>query len=186
MGLSFRKKNAEGAAARAGEEPKEKTGKPGWRDRRRATRRDAGWMSSYTLANDAEPWAVALADNVPCVVHDLSMSGAGLELARADVTVDDHLRLDLQLGSDRKASIRLTGAVRHLTPTANGCVRAGVEFVDLGTLEHALLQRLLDDLERRKEPVVAPTGPIEVYETVDGTTDLSALPEPCASVGDYR
>jgi hypothetical protein len=183
MGLSFRNKNYR-SAVRAGEPGGEKAGKPGRRDRRRSIRRDAGWMSSYTLANDAEPWAAALADNVPCVVHDLSMSGAGLELARADVAVDDHLRLDLQLGSDRKASVQLTGAVRHLTPTANGCVRAGVEFVHLGTLEHALLQRLLHDLERRKEPVVAPSGPIEVYETVDGSTDLSQLPEPVTAVGD--
>ena len=45
--------------------------------------------------------------------------------------------VDLQLGSDRKASIQLTGAVRHLTPTENGCVRAGVEFIGIGTLEHA-------------------------------------------------
>jgi hypothetical protein len=183
MGLSFKKKGADGAAARGAERPLEK---PGWRDRRRSARRDAGWMSSYTLANDDEPWAVALADNVPCVVHDISMSGAGLELARADVTVEDQLVLDLQLGSDRKASIQLTGAVRHITPTPNGSVRAGVEFVGLGTLEHALLQRLLDDLKRRKEPMVAPTGPIEIYEQVDGMTDLSQLPDPLTSVGHHR
>ncbi len=179
MGLSFRKKGADGAAART-------EGKPGWRDRRRSARRNAGWMSSYVVAKGDEEWATALADNVPCVVHDLSITGAGLELARADVDLDDHLLLDLQLGGDRKASIQLTGAVRHLTPTGNGCVRAGVEFVGLGTLEHALLQRLLDDLKQRKDPVVAPTGPIEIYETVDGWTDVSQLPDPYTVVGDNR
>jgi len=171
MGLSFKK--SDGA-------------KPTWRDRRRAARREAGWMSTYVVANDEEEWAIALADNVPCVVHDLSLTGAGLELARADVAVDDHLVVDLQLGGDRKASIQLTGAVRHLTPTENGCVRAGVEFIEIGTLEHALLQRLLDDLKRRKEPVVAPSGPIEIYEVVDGVTDVSQLPDPVSASGDNR
>ncbi|MFN8027651.1 MAG: PilZ domain-containing protein [Acidimicrobiia bacterium] len=185
MGLSFKKKSADGAGAEAHEHVdhgRRPASKPGWRDRRRAARRDAGWMSTYTLANEDEPWAVALADNVPCVVHDLSITGAGLELARAEVTLDDHLLLDLQLGSARKASIQLTGAVRHMTPTDSGCVRVGVEFVAMGTLERALLQRLLDDLKRRKDPIVAPSGPIEIYETVDGTTDLSTLPDPFSAM----
>jgi len=171
MGLSFKK--------RAG-------AKPTWRDRRRAARRDAGWMSSYVVANDADQWETALADNVPCVVHDLSVTGAGLELARADVGIGDNLLLHLQLGGDRKASIHLTAAVRHLTPTDHGCVRAGVEFLAIGTLEHALLQRVLDDLERRKEPVVAPTGPIEIFESVDGLTDLSQLPDPVNAGSDHH
>lgn len=182
MGLSFRKKNRNATVEHRAGRPGEK---PGWRERRRAARRDAGWMSSYTLANDDQPWAVALADNAPCVVHDLSITGAGLELARADVGIDDQLVLDLALGSDRRASIQLTGAVRHLTPTQNGCVRVGVEFVGMGTLEHALVQRLLDDLKQRRDPVVAPSGPIEIYETVDGWTDVSQLPDPCSALGDH-
>ena len=76
MGLRFKKR--EGA-------------KPTWRDRRRTARRDAGWMSSYVVANDVDPWGAALADNVPCVVHDLSVTGAGLELARADGNIGDNL-----------------------------------------------------------------------------------------------
>jgi hypothetical protein len=171
MGLSFKKR--EGA-------------KPTWRDRRRAARRDAGWMSSYVVANDVDPWGAALADNVPCVVHDLSVTGAGLELARADVNIGDTLLLHLQLGGDRKASIQLTATVRHLTPTDHGCMRAGVEFLDMGTLEHALVQRVLDDLKRRKEPVVAPSGPIEIFEAVDGLTDLSELPDPINAGSDQR
>jgi hypothetical protein len=181
MGLKFKKKHA----SDADEQDVSSGGKPGWRDRRRAARRDAGWMSSYALAkDDGDEWGLALADNVPCVVHDLSIRGAGLELARADVEANDQLRLHLQLGSDRKASIQLTGTVRHLTPTDNGCVRVGVEFVDMGTLEHALVQRLLEGLKERGDPIVAPTGPIEIYETVDGTTDLSTLPDPYTSVGE--
>lgn len=143
-------------------------------------------MSSYVVANEGDPWGTALADNVPCVVHDLSLTGAGLELARADVGIGDNLLVHLQLGGDRKASIQITGAVRHLTPTDHGCMRAGVEFVNVGTLEHALLQRVLDDLERRKDPVVAPSGPIEIFETVDGLTDLSQLPDPVNAGGDHH
>ena len=130
------------------------------RDRRRAARRDAGWMSSYVVATDTEAWAIAMADNVPCVVHDLSVRGAGLELAQDDVGVGDQLVLDLQLGSSRKASIQLTSEVRHATPAANGCVRVGVEFVGIGTLEHALLDRLLDDLERRRQGALAEQDPV--------------------------
>ena len=107
-------------------------------------------MSSYVVATDVDAWAIAMADNVPCVVHDLSIRGAGLELAQDDVGIGDQLVLDLQLGSTRKASIRLSGEVRHATPADNGCVRVGVEFVGIGTLEHALLERLLDDLERTR------------------------------------
>jgi hypothetical protein len=120
------------------------------RERRRAARRDAGWMSTYVVATDTEAWAIAMADNVPCVVHDLSLRGAGLELAQDAVGIGDQLVLDLQLGSTRKASIQLTGEVRHSTPADNGCVRVGVEFVGVGTLEHALLDRLLDDLEQTR------------------------------------
>jgi hypothetical protein len=123
---------------------------PTWRDRRRAARRAAGWMSSYVVANGDDEWSISMADNVPCVVQDLSAAGVGLELASPDVRVDDQLVLDLQLGSDRRASIRLTGRVRHLTPSGHGCVRVGVEFLNVGNLERALLQRLLDDLKRRK------------------------------------
>ena len=170
MGLSFKRREG---------------GKPTWRDRRRAARRDAGWMSSYVVANEVDTWGAQLADSVPCVVHDLSLTGAGLELARADVNIGDNLLVHLQLGGDRKASIQLTGAVRHLTPTDHGCMRAGVEFLGIGTLEHALLQRVLDDLERRKEPVVSLTGPIEIFETVDGVTDLSELPDPVNAGSDH-
>ena len=131
------------------------------RERRRAARRAAGWMSSYVVANDAEAWAIAMADNVPCVVHDLSLRGAGLELAQDDVGIGDQLVLDLQLGSTRKASIQLTGEVRHATPADNGCVRVGVEFVGIGTLEHALLDRLLDDLEQtRRESASRDEAPV--------------------------
>jgi hypothetical protein len=143
-------------------------------------------MSSYVVANEADSWGAPLADSVPCVVHDLSLTGAGLELARADVGIGDHVLVHLQLGGDRKASIQITAAVRHLTPTDHGCMRAGVEFLNIGTLEHALLQRVLDDLERRKDPVVAPSGPIEIFETVDGLTDLSQLPDPANAGGDHR
>jgi hypothetical protein len=128
------------------------------RDRRRAARRHAGWMSSYVVATELQPWSVAMADNVPCVVRDLSIRGAGLELAQQDVRDGDQLVLDLQLGSSRRASIQLIGEVRHATPATNGCVRVGVEFVGMGTLEHAVLDRLLADLPRRPEPTPDPLG----------------------------
>jgi PilZ domain len=131
--------------------------RPTWRDRRRAARRDAGWMSSYGVRNDEVVWKTS-ADDVPCVVHDLSMGGAGLELTDAEVTVGDLVVIDLSLGSGRRASIQLDGRVQHVTPAEHGCVRVGVEFYDVGSLERALLQRLLDDLKRPKPEAVSSGG----------------------------
>jgi hypothetical protein len=60
------------------------------------------------------------------------------------------LVIDLNLTEHRRAaSIRLHGVVRHAASRGDGSrqVRAGVEFVDVGNLERALLRRLLDSRE---------------------------------------
>jgi hypothetical protein len=84
------------------------------------------------------------------VVRDLSDGGAGLEWSGQSVDVGDRIVLDLRLGRDRGASIRLRGEVRHACVDTDGAVRAGIEFVELGTLEATLLQRLIDDLLRNQ------------------------------------
>jgi hypothetical protein len=89
-------------------------------------------------------------DFAPCTLTDLSMDGAGLELGDdvdTDVSVGDCVELDLRLGADRLASIKVRGEVRHTTPVGDGTPRAGLEFVQVGDLERALLLRLLRDLE---------------------------------------
>ena len=83
----------------------------------------------------------------PCVLRDLSISGAGVELPDREVAVGDHVVLDLQLGDRQRASIQLAGVVRHAATDHRGIVIAGIEFVDVGDLERALLIRLLRNMQ---------------------------------------
>jgi hypothetical protein len=118
------------------------------RDRRRTQRRAAGWESRYVVADRAdELWFLAASNDAPCLVRDLSMAGACLELEDGDVAVGSRMVLDLQLGDRRGPSIRLAAAVRYAMKDDDGRVRAGVEFDEVGDLERALLFRLLRDLE---------------------------------------
>ncbi len=121
-------------------------------DRRRATRQTAGWASRYVVANESTHiWYLAGAEYAPCVLQDLSLTGAGLELSsRDDVSVGDRVVLDLQLGERQRASIKVTGEVRHAKPVEAGTVVAGIEFTEVGDLERALLHRLLRDLGTKK------------------------------------
>src|SRR2546425_533047 len=64
------------------------------RDRRRTARRAAGWESRYVLADCAdELWFLAASDEAACVVRDLSMAGARLELEDRDLSVGDRMVL---------------------------------------------------------------------------------------------
>jgi len=117
-------------------------------DRRNARRCLLGWESRYVVrAPDRLDDYLFAAQQSSCVVHDLSTMGAGLVLDDPEVTVGDTLVIDLALTNHvRAASIRLQGVVRHATPPdeGGGEMRAGVEFVDVGALERALLRRLVD------------------------------------------
>jgi hypothetical protein len=96
---------------------------------------------------DADQLWFGAFDKDPCVLRDLSVAGAGLEFSDREVSVSDRVVLDLQLGNRQRASIQLTGEVRHATTDDQGMVTAGLEFVDIGDLERALLLRLLRDME---------------------------------------
>jgi hypothetical protein len=117
-------------------------------DRRRATRQVTGWESQYRVVDESrEHLHFAGNDFEPCMLSDLSLEGAGLEITDGEVTVGDRIELDLPLGARRHATIKLRGEVRYATPIEDGGPRAGLEFVDVGDLERALLIRLLRDLE---------------------------------------
>jgi PilZ domain len=92
---------------------------------------------------------VSKSDYAPCTLRDLSMEGVGVQVADGSVEIGDRVVLDLPLGQRQRASIQLTGEVRHAAPDQNGVVMAGIQFVDVGALERALLYRLLRDLEPR-------------------------------------
>ena len=62
----------------------------------------------------------------------------------------DEILLDLPLGERQRASIKVTGEVRHTASAEDGSVNAGIEFTEVGDLERALLLRLVRTLE---EPV---------------------------------
>jgi hypothetical protein len=106
----------------------------------------AGWKSRYRVVEPDERFHAAGADYAPCVLADLSMEGAGLELVDGEVAVGDRVELDLPLGEGRAPTIRLQGDVRHASAGDGGTPRAGLEFVDVGDLERALLYRVVRDL----------------------------------------
>jgi hypothetical protein len=119
------------------------------RDRRAVPRLRLGWASRYAKRDpDRTDDFFIETRQSGCVVRDLSPIGAGLELDDPEVAVGDTLVIDLNLTEHRRApTIRVHGVVRHTTPTDDGDrpVRAGVEFVDVGDLERALLHRLIAD-----------------------------------------
>ncbi len=108
-----------------------------------------GWESRYAIGDPDRTDDFFLATRQSaCVVRDLSSIGVGLELDDPAVAVGDTLVIDLNLTEHRRApTIRVRGVVRHMTPPGAGDrpVRAGVEFIDVGDLERALLHRLIDE-----------------------------------------
>jgi len=115
-------------------------------DRRRAKRQAVGWESRYRVVHEErEHLHYAGEDYEPCLLTDLSMEGAGLHIVAGEVTVGDRVELDLPLGAHRRASIQVRAEVRHAT-VDEGAPRAGLEFVEIGDLERALLYRLLRDM----------------------------------------
>lgn len=88
-------------------------------------------------------------DLAPCVVRDLSSLGAGLEFAAPEPAVSAHVVVQLQLRDHDRASIKLTGLVRHVWTERPGVVRAGIEFIAVGNLERALLHQAVHELEAR-------------------------------------
>ena len=120
-------------------------GQPRFGDRRKAKRQAVGWESRYRVVDEArEHLHYSYDDFAPCVLTDLSMDGAGLHLTEGDVTVGDRIELDLPLAAHRRVSIQVRGEVRHTA--SDDPLRAGLEFIDVGDLERALLLRLLRDM----------------------------------------
>jgi hypothetical protein len=92
------------------------------------------------------------------VLHDVSVAGAGLELGGRGVGIGDRVVFDLPLGDYAPATIQLTGEVRHATPLDDGVLRAGVEFVEVGDIERALVSRLVRDMEATPSPTTSPAS----------------------------
>ena len=122
-------------------------GKPRFGDRRKTKRQAAGWDGRYRVVDESrEHLHYAGDDYESCVLTDLSMEGAGLHLPDGEIAVGDRIELDLPLGAHRRASIQVRAEVRHAA-VDDGAARAGLEFIDVGDLERALLLRLLRDMD---------------------------------------
>lgn len=120
-------------------------------DRRRTERRLAGWDSRFLIApadGERELVYVTDSDYSDCTLRDLTTVGAGLRGHGAELSVGDRIVLDLQLGARHRASIKVTGEVRHAAASDDGSWNAGIEFTAVGNLERALLARLVRDLEQ--------------------------------------
>jgi len=123
-------------------------------DRRRTKRLHVGWESRYIVVDASrEVIYVSNSDYTPCILHNLSMDGAALELTDAAVAVGDRVLLDLPLGERQRATIKVRGEIRHTTPDPDGSTNVGVEFREVGDLERALLFRLLRDMKDTKQSV---------------------------------
>jgi hypothetical protein len=119
-------------------------GQPRFGDRRKTKRQAAGWEGRYRVVDESREHLHYAADDFqPCVLTDLSMEGAGI-LPDGEVAVGDCIELDLPLGAVTRASIQVRGEVRHASNADEP--RAGLEFVNVGDLERALLLRLLRDM----------------------------------------
>ena len=104
--------------------------------------------STYSFVRDSGVEAFSNAfDRSPCIVRDLSSLGAGIEFEAPEPSVNDRIKVQLQLRDSERASIELTGVVRHARTEEAGIARAGVEFVDVGALERALLHQVVEDLK---------------------------------------
>ena len=136
----------------------------------RATLR-GGWLGRYAVEPPRRhEWDVTYhgtLDWARCRVVDVAARGAGLDLLGAEVAVGDRLIVDLQLIRSNMASVTLTGEVRHTAPGDGVGQRAGLEFVDVGDLERALLHRLLQRQKRQPthlEAVEPETVELEAVE----------------------
>jgi hypothetical protein len=122
-------------------------GRPRVGERRKTKRQVAGWRGRYRVVDvSREHLRYAHDDFKPCLLTNLSMKGVGLHLDQGMVQVGDCIELDLPLGAHRRASIQVRGEVRH-SASDDGTPRAGLEFVEVGDLERALLLRLLRDMK---------------------------------------
>lgn len=138
-----------------------------WKRRRRGRRQEAGWLGRYALdpscRHDRDDTTATALDWARCRVLDVSVRGTGLELFGPPVGVGDRLVVDLRLLRSNMASVTLTGEVRYCNPGPHDARRVGLEFVDVGDLEGALLQRLVkrEKREKRERPVVVePPGSV--------------------------
>jgi hypothetical protein len=106
-------------------------------DRRLRTRHTVEWIVRYSLGASVE-WR-------PCRLIDLAETGATIELPGLldDASPSDEIAIQFQLPEDVAGPFAILGDIRHMTLTAEGGVRLGVEF-KLLTSRDVMLLNLVD------------------------------------------
>ena len=109
-------------------------------------RHPAGWFGRYRLDRPRRGgWQ-------PCVVHDVSLRGVGVEVRDSLVDVTDTVVVDLQVRNADLAGIVLQGDVRYVRPDGGGMSRVGIEFTRATPLERWTLERLMQLHQARVGP----------------------------------
>jgi hypothetical protein len=118
---------------------------------RRARRAPVAWQVRFRIAGGtAERWH-------ECRVLDVSVAGAGLEVAPGDAALLARGRLVVELGLAGDVSdgggggLQLTAWVRHVTAD-DGATRVGITFVNMTALERDILGAMV---ARRAEAVLS-------------------------------
>jgi hypothetical protein len=109
------------------------------RDRRHTRsvpRQPVAWAGRYRLADrDVALWH-------DCLVVDVSLGGAGLELF-GPTPSETLVTVELCRIGSQPNGLQLRARVRHAGETPDGTARVGVEFEALSDLERALLDSLV-------------------------------------------
>jgi hypothetical protein len=106
--------------------------------RRRTTRHSVAWQGRCTAADDPDRrWT-------DCHLIDVSIAGAALELSDQPTRVGARLVLEIREVPGEVVGMVFNADVKNVGRTDRG-YRIGVEFVDVGALERAVLRSLFGD-----------------------------------------
>jgi len=111
---------------------------------RRAPRQPGGWFAKFQLD---DVWH-------PCIVHDVSVGGIGLEVHDVELTVGDEIIIDLQVPKAGIGSLVLVGEVRYVLAGAEAASRTGIKFVRLTEEQQAVLNLLVGRQSGRQRVTV--------------------------------
>jgi len=107
--------------------------------RRRLPRQEADWPGRYTIEGTGDRrWG-------SCVVVDISVLGAGLELfgaAPRDSVVGSDLLVEVQTPAGASITLQIMGKILYLIPGKQGGTRVGIAFQSLSRTEAAILDVL--------------------------------------------
>ena len=115
---------------------------------RRSRRTEMRWPARYMAPGD-ECWS-------ECMVVDLSLGGAALEMPMPDHEPQGRLALEFDSVDAQPTGLRLLGRVCYWDGTAGGHLRVGIEFEQMTNLERYMLANLVSRQRRVPPDSLAP------------------------------